>query len=316
MITVGEFVGGAIWRVSQDFGRTPFSKANPLLYKYGESFCLPKGSHPGVDIGVPVGTRLYSPVEGTVIIAGGNPFFQDEVVKGAPQTGQLKIQMDNGAHVIIGHMRSIAVSVGDRVREKQFIGHSGTANGPHAHVEIRIPDGSCDPLNMRCVTPMGRILGDEPEPEDVRLFRVDVPFLSARDQPSMTAATAGDYQAGEIAPCNRRVVLAEEVEPGERAWGRLAGGLFAGKWVFLGFTTEVRPGEDEVRYFVVLSDSRNARTEPDPASPIVGSNQRGAVLPIIEIVTRDDDQWGRLASGPFQNRWSFLGSEEFSIELR
>ncbi|HEX9438679.1 MAG TPA: M23 family metallopeptidase, partial [Roseiflexaceae bacterium] len=112
MITVGEFVGGAIWRVSQDFGRTPFSKANPLLYKYGESFCLPKGSHPGVDIGVPVGTRLYSPVEGTVIIAGGNPFFQDEVVKGAPQTGQLKIQMDNGAHVIIGHMRSIAVSVG------------------------------------------------------------------------------------------------------------------------------------------------------------------------------------------------------------
>jgi Peptidase family M23 len=316
MITVSEFVGGALWRLSQEFGRTSFSMAHPLLYKYGEVYCLPSGSHPGVDIGVPVETRLYSPVEGRVIIAGGSPVFQDEVVKGAPQTGQLKIQMDDGAHVIIGHMRSIAVSVGDRVSEKQFIGLSGTSNGPHAHVEIRLPDGGCDPTNFRCVTPIGRVLGDEPDSEEVRLFRVDVPFLSARDQPSMTAATAGDYHAGEIAPCNRSVVLAEEVEPGERAWGHLAGGHFAGKWIFLGFTTEVRPGADDVRYFVVLSDIRNARIEPDPTSPIVGSNQRGAVLPIIEIVNRDGEQWGRLASGPFQNRWSFLGSEEFSIELR
>ena len=315
MITVSEFVGGAIWRVSQGFGSTSFAQAHSALYAYGSVYGLAKGTHPGIDIGVPIGTRLYSPVAGRVIIAGGNTFFQNEDLGGMSQTGQLKIELDDGTHVIIGHMRSIAVSVGDHLDEKQFIGTSGTANGPHAHVEIRVADATLA-SGRRCVDPMGIVLDDEPEAEDVRLFRIEVPFLPVRDQSSVTAATAGDYQMGEIAPCDRHVILAEEVEPGERAWGHVAGGHFAGKWLYLGFTKEVRPGgRDGVRYFMVLSDVRNVRLEPDPTSPIVGLNDRGSVLPIAEIMLLNGAPWGRFASGPYKDRWSYIGSNEFSLEL-
>src|SRR5580765_7552590 len=110
MITISEFVGGALWKTSQPFGQTPFGLSHLLLYKYGESYCLPPGTHPGIDIGVPTGTRLYCPAEGVVIIAGSSPVFTDERYGNIPQSGQLKIRTDDDRHVIIGHMEYIDVS--------------------------------------------------------------------------------------------------------------------------------------------------------------------------------------------------------------
>jgi murein DD-endopeptidase MepM/ murein hydrolase activator NlpD len=138
--------------ITQEFGPTDFSRGNSM-YDYQADYGIPPDQfgHTGVDYGTTLDTKLYSPVAGKVVTAGGTCFFQSEdrlTPNGScpsgsisnAGTGELKIQLSDGTEVILGHMHQIAVKVGDQVSVGQYVGLSGTANGPHVHLEYRTPD--------------------------------------------------------------------------------------------------------------------------------------------------------------------------------
>jgi murein DD-endopeptidase MepM/ murein hydrolase activator NlpD len=136
----------AIWGygdypVSQEFGHTEFSILHFAWYAYGVSYGLDGYEHPGLDIGMPAGTWLYSPVEGTVRVSGNSPHFT-YYGNGNANVGHLLIVTDEGHEVVLGHMGGISVNVGDRVEVGQFVGVSGGFNGDHLHLEVRELQGA------------------------------------------------------------------------------------------------------------------------------------------------------------------------------
>lgn len=128
--------GGSSKPLTQDFGLTDFAKGAGA-WMYGYSSSLGVQGHAGLDYGMVPGESLYAPVGGTVIIAGGSGYYTDERYGNQPGTGELRIKLDNGDEVILGHMQRINVQVGQRVQPGQFVGQSGTLNGGHVHVEVR-----------------------------------------------------------------------------------------------------------------------------------------------------------------------------------
>lgn len=128
--------GGLGFPVSQEYGHTLFSLSQPTLYLYGTDLGLDGRAHPGLDIGMGRGNYLYSPVDGTVVAAGGTGgfgFYGNTL----PGVGELRIEDASGNQVILGHMAAISVSVGDQVALGQFVGLSGGENGDHLHLETR-----------------------------------------------------------------------------------------------------------------------------------------------------------------------------------
>ncbi len=98
---------------------------------------------------MPAGTALYSPVAGTVKIAGGVPFYTF-YGNGTFGVGELLIETDNGDEVVLGHLGRIAVVPGQRVRVGEFVGLSGGDNGDHLHLEARSYDAR---TGLRIVDP-------------------------------------------------------------------------------------------------------------------------------------------------------------------
>jgi murein DD-endopeptidase MepM/ murein hydrolase activator NlpD len=101
--------------------------------------------HHGADIGNPTGTPLLAPADGLVVFAGSDNqvavgptvnFFGNAVI----------IELDRRYNeqpvfVLLGHMNSVAVQVGQRVTRGQRVGEvgsTGIALGPHVHVEVRV----------------------------------------------------------------------------------------------------------------------------------------------------------------------------------
>lgn len=123
--------------ISQEMGLNDFSK-NHLggMYKYG--YGLGVVGHPGIDIHMPYGSALFSPVNGRVIIAGNSSHFRN----GPGGGGELRIQDAQGNLHILGHMASIGLRPGDSVRAGQQVGTSGSSgsvgDGDHLHLEVRV----------------------------------------------------------------------------------------------------------------------------------------------------------------------------------
>lgn len=136
--------GGGLGNLTQEFGLTDFSQSqNGGMYDYATGLGLPFSSHAGLDYGMPVGTRLYVPVSGTVYRSGGTGyFFNDEGSKFQDGIGELRIRLDNGDELIMGHMSNISLKAGDRVAPGTFAGLSGYPSGPHLHLEYRTPSSS------------------------------------------------------------------------------------------------------------------------------------------------------------------------------
>lgn len=113
------------YRITQGFG------ANPGKYGYGP------GGHDGIDLGTPVGTPLYAPRSGTVVMVDDN------------KTYGKRIKINNGKNYdYVGHLSQFKVAKGDKVTEGQLIGISGaTGNitGPHTHWGVY--DFNNKPLN-------------------------------------------------------------------------------------------------------------------------------------------------------------------------
>ena len=142
--------GGGPASVTQEFGVTDFADGNPL-YDYGREYGVT--GHTGVDVGLPDGTPLRTPVAGTVVIAGGSGYFRDETGRHPDATsGELRLRLADGDLLILGHLGAIAVAAGQRLPAGAPVGRSGTANGPHVHVEYRRVDDAL-PRGYRIVDP-------------------------------------------------------------------------------------------------------------------------------------------------------------------
>ncbi len=119
--------------ITQYFGNTPFSTANPQVYNG-------KG-HTGIDFGVPPGTPVKA-ARGGVVLGSGNT---DATCPGASFGKWVFIKHDNGLSTLYAHLASYNVSKGDSVATGQVIGYSDTtgyATGPHLHFGVYASSGS------------------------------------------------------------------------------------------------------------------------------------------------------------------------------
>lgn len=85
--------------------------------------------HEGLDVAGPIGTPIKAPAAGVVVRAGANGSY-----------GQF-VALDHGYGVQTryGHLNTIQVKVGQRVKRHQPIatlGNSGRSTGPHVHYEV------------------------------------------------------------------------------------------------------------------------------------------------------------------------------------
>ncbi|MES2471018.1 MAG: peptidoglycan DD-metalloendopeptidase family protein [Patescibacteria group bacterium] len=111
------------------------SVAENILTKPLKSYKRTQGihGHNGVDLAASAGSPIYASAAGTVIVSassGWNGGYGNYVV----------IAHANGIQTLYSHAQSVAVSVGDKVKQGQVIGKvgsSGKSTGPHLHFEVR-----------------------------------------------------------------------------------------------------------------------------------------------------------------------------------
>ena len=122
-------------------------------YLYGTTEKGALEVHHGIDFLNPLGTPLLAAVDGTVVVAQSD----DKPVCGANHDAWCGPQPDfygnpiverldttfrgQPVYVLYGHLNSIGVQEGQRVKAGQplgEIGMTGVAQGPHAHLEVRI----------------------------------------------------------------------------------------------------------------------------------------------------------------------------------
>ncbi len=129
--------GVLIWpltsvKITQYFGNTDFSTANPQIYNG-------KG-HTGLDFRASIGTPVKSALSGTIIGSSNT-----DLVKGCYSYGQwLMVEHTNGLSTLYGHLSLRSVAVGDKVSTGQIIGYSGNtgySTGPHLHFGVYASDG-------------------------------------------------------------------------------------------------------------------------------------------------------------------------------
>lgn len=146
--------GGGNAPISQEFGVVS-PGVDQGIYTYGQQFGM-EGGHTGLDIGVKRGTQLYLPTGfGGTVIEHAPGYYRDEDYGDDGQSyerGELRIRLDNGWELILGHNSRNLVHPGDRVTAGQALALSGSAAGDHVHIELRIPDSST-PSGWRIVDP-------------------------------------------------------------------------------------------------------------------------------------------------------------------
>ena len=96
--------------------------------------------HPGQDISAPRGTPVVATADGTVVQAGWQNGYGQEVV----------VDHGQGLTTRYGHLSKIGVAAGQAVRrgnELGQVGSTGRSTGPHLHYEVRIDDMAVSPLH-------------------------------------------------------------------------------------------------------------------------------------------------------------------------
>ncbi len=106
--------------------------------------CAPRGGiHHGIDIDMPVGTRIFSNVNGAVV----------KGTVGTAYGAKAFLIRTSTRDYVLGHVGTVYVSNGQRVSAGQLIARSndlGAPDGPHLHFEVRPRGGSYrDAVNPR-----------------------------------------------------------------------------------------------------------------------------------------------------------------------
>lgn len=119
-------------RVTQVFGDTEFSRANPGAYNG-------KG-HNGVDFGASIGTPIKAAASGRVLGTGDT----DTVCPRASYGKWVLIEHGNGLTSLYAHLSLIKTAAGQNVSTGQVIGYSGNtgySTGPHLHFGLYASEG-------------------------------------------------------------------------------------------------------------------------------------------------------------------------------
>ena len=88
-----------------------------------------KGYHTGIDMAVPVGTKIIAVADGKIESANWGKSY-----------GIQAVQKVEGGWVIYAHLSKLDVKPGDKVTKGQQIGlsgNTGNSSGPHLHFEMR-----------------------------------------------------------------------------------------------------------------------------------------------------------------------------------
>ena len=94
--------------------------------------------HSGLDLGAPRGSKVLATAPGTVLAAGPT----------GPYGNMVEIDHGMGVVTRYGHMKSVAVAVGDHVGFRQeigVIGNTGRSTSRHLHYEILVDGAPHDP---------------------------------------------------------------------------------------------------------------------------------------------------------------------------
>jgi murein DD-endopeptidase MepM/ murein hydrolase activator NlpD len=91
--------------------------------------------HNGLDLAVPSGTPIKSPMKGTVEI----------VNSGGPGGNELIIKHSNGYKTGYAHLTKALVKKGEKIAQGQIValsGNTGKSTGPHLHFTVTDPSGA------------------------------------------------------------------------------------------------------------------------------------------------------------------------------
>jgi len=95
--------------------------------------------HAGVDLAVPVGTRVHPMGSGRVVFSGSKGGYGNVVI----------VRHDNGVETAYGHNKTNLVRIGQRVTRHTPLalsGSTGRSTGPHLHFEVRVAGRAVDPM--------------------------------------------------------------------------------------------------------------------------------------------------------------------------
>lgn len=126
-----DFAGPFIWPT-----------VGPISGVYGSQRILnglPKQPHYGVDVAVPVGTKVRAPAGGIVSLAVSDMYYTG---------GTLMIDHGHGLSSAFLHLNKLLVKEGDEVKQGQVVaevGKTGRATGPHLDWRISWFDARVDP---------------------------------------------------------------------------------------------------------------------------------------------------------------------------
>ena len=99
-----------------------------------------RAMHAGIDLAGPVGTPIYATADGTISEAGWNSGGYGNLIK---------IDHGRGIETRYGHLHSMSVRGGERVKRGQMIGRMGStgrSTGSHLHYEVRIDGRAVNPI--------------------------------------------------------------------------------------------------------------------------------------------------------------------------
>lgn len=117
--------------ITQYFGYTKFAMTTNA-YK--------NNMHNGMDLGAPIGTKIFAPLTGTVRATGNT-----DLVPGCYSWGKWAlIDHANGLSSMFAHMSQIAVVPGQQINTGDivgYIGSTGYSTGPHLHYTLYVKDG-------------------------------------------------------------------------------------------------------------------------------------------------------------------------------
>ena len=100
--------------------------------------------HKGVDLAAPKGTKVESPLPGTILSAGYEKGYGNTIL----------IQHTDGLQTRYGHLDSINVKAGENISMQQVlgtVGETGLCTGPHLHFEVIRMGKPVDPLHETAI---------------------------------------------------------------------------------------------------------------------------------------------------------------------
>lgn len=98
-----------------------------------------ESGHNGVDIAAPVGTPIYSPIDGVV------------TMRNTHATGGLQLAIENrntGIRVGFAHLSEQVATMGQKITKGQVVaksGNTGASTGPHLHYTYAVNGQKIDP---------------------------------------------------------------------------------------------------------------------------------------------------------------------------